>query len=113
MSRQINLLDNVELNRSQERALQTIIATLAGKEDSQSAGHEVAFTVTVEPTTYGNVWVKVEQDIPTLGENNVLRAFTRMDSWFISVGPRGAMNARCFPNYAKGLKKVGRINIAP
>jgi len=112
MTRQINCPNDLNMTKGQEVALQHIADQLAAPRDQQAAGHDVVITVTVEATTYGNVWVKVEQDIPSLGAGNALRVLTACDSWFISVGPRGGMNARLFPNYAKGLKKVGRINIS-
>jgi hypothetical protein len=111
MSRNINVPSSVTLTKGQEKALQYIASSLADQGDQQAAGHEVVITINVQGTDYGNVWIDVKQDIPTLSECNMLRSLTRRDSWFISVGPRGAMIARSVPNYALNLKKVGKIKI--
>lgn len=107
----IKISNPVELNKAQERALQHIVAELASERAQVAAGHDVVISVDVHGTDYGYAWVKVAQDIPSLSAGNMLRFLTSADGWFIHVGPRGGMTAKRCPNYAKGLKKVGRINI--
>lgn len=107
----INLNNAANLNKSQQVALRALINDVCGHKQ-EAAGHEIVWTVEVEPTEYGTAWVSLKQDIPTLSENNALRSFTRMDSWFVSIGKRGALDAHCYPNYARSFKgqRLGRIN---
>lgn len=111
MTRKINVPSDLTLTKGQERALQRIADQLASQRDTQAAGHDIVVSIDVHGTDYGNVWVKVTQDIPTLNDTNMLRVYTKMDSWYISVGPRGAMTARMVPNWARNMKKLGKIKI--
>lgn len=75
---------------------------------------DTAFPITNEFTFVdagfdGAVWVRVQPDMPQLGECNLLRALCRMDCWNVLITKRGAVRVYSCPKSMEQF--AGRRNI--
>lgn len=87
--------NNTQMTPSQQQALRMIEQRLGA--ERFLAGHKVEVTIDVQGTDYGPVWIRVEQDMPTLEQGNMLRVLESMDRWFILCTPRGKLVAKTYP----------------
>lgn len=98
------------LNRKQEAAIRALVHELTGqwfvngvvtgpaKYVGTDPANEILWQFTVKATSYGTAWVTVHADVPSLGENNVLRVLTCGDNyWHVEVGKRGKLTAFAYP----------------
>ena len=84
------------LKRRQASAL-TELLHLACDRKPTAGSHEMVYTVEVMRTSYGTAWVAIRPDIPTLGEDNLLRNLERIETWHVHIGKRGKLEAWTYP----------------
>lgn len=87
--------NGVELLPSQERALASLLGLV--ERDQLSCPREMVFTVDLKATTYGEVWVGIKPDIPSLPAGNALRVLVQIGTWYVRIGRRGRLVAHIYP----------------
>ena len=100
-----------DLNKSQQRGARRLINQInESAERNQRYGPAIAVEI--------NRWehlvsITVRQELPQLGEGNLLRYLTEADYFHAFIGRRGAVNAVTYPKSFKQFKgrRVFGINV--
>ena len=101
------------MNKSQKQAIEFLKHHIKSNLDDNPKYQEQITVFEVESTSYGTYWVTVEVEMLGLSKTNLLRYFSNK-RWFVSIGPRGKIEAVNYPaSYSqfKGTKVFNHINI--